>query len=149
MLGPTAPLGRAGAGEQQEVASPRGNAAMGNGTVLRRERTRRVAGVAVRTSLPVEWRDRGPWHPVTSLAGRCATPSQRDVTTSCTVLMAATRGTAPCANRGPFIVTATGQCMSEFQTENLFPPGSERTVVSLLCSGFSAVALGISVVMEQ
>lgn len=95
-------------GEQQEVAIPRSSAAMGSGTALRRGRTRRVAGAAVRASLPVESQVRERCRPVTLLADRCATQSQRDATTSCTVLMAATRGTAPCASQGPFIVTATG-----------------------------------------
>lgn len=96
-------------GEQQEVALPRSNAVMGNGTVPRQGRTRRVAGAAVQTSLPAGWRAKERWRLATLLADRCATQLQRDATTSCTVLMAATRGTALCVSQGPFIVTATGQ----------------------------------------
>lgn len=111
--GPTAPLGRVVVGEQQVDALPRSSAATGNGTVLRRGRTRRVAGAAVRTSLPVELQGSERWRQVTLLADRCATQSQRDATTSCTVRMAATRGTAPFVSQEPFTVTATGQCGSD------------------------------------
>ncbi len=96
-------------GEQQEVAIPRSSAATGSGTVPRRGRTRKVAGAAVRTSSPAELQDSGLLRPVTSPADPCATQSQRDATTSCTVPTEATRGTAPCVSREPFIVTATGQ----------------------------------------
>lgn len=132
--GPTAPLGRAGVGEQQEVALPRSSAVTGNGTVLRQGRTRMVAGAAAWTSLPAGWQGREQWRPVTLLGDRCATRSQSDATTSCTVLMAAMRGTAPCVSREPFIVTATGQYVWDFQTENLLI--SDRTVVSFLFSGY-------------
>lgn len=116
--GPTALRGRAAVAVHQEAASLRSSAATGSGTVQRQGRTRRGAAAAARTSLPVEWRGRGRCHRTTSLAGRCVTPSARDATTSCTVLTAATRGTAPCASRGLFTATATGGFMSEFETKS-------------------------------
>lgn len=117
MLRATALRGKVVAGERQEVVLHRSNTAMGSGTVLRPERTRRAAGTAVRITFPVEWQDRGRQRP----ANRSATRWRRDATTSWTALMAATRGIAPCVSRGPFIVTATGQCapVSHSSTHNI------------------------------
>lgn len=106
---PTARRGRAVVAEQQVDALHRSSAVMASGTVLRRAGMRRAAGAAVGTSLLVELQDKGQWHPVTSLAGPCATQSLRDATTSCTAPMGATRRTAQCVSPGPFIVTVTGQ----------------------------------------
>lgn len=112
MLGATVLRGKVGVEERQAVALPRSSIAMGSGTVLRLERMRRDAGAVVRTSLPAAWQYREHQHPAASLAGRCATQRRRDATISSTAQMAATRRTAPCASQGPFIVTATGQCVS-------------------------------------
>lgn len=106
---PTAPLGRAGAEEQQAAASPWSSAAMGSGTALRRGRTKKAAGVAVPTSLLADWPARETPLPVTWLAGRCVTRQPRGATTSCTAPTAATRGTALCVSRGPSIATASGR----------------------------------------
>lgn len=137
----TALHGKVGVGEHREVALPRSNAAMGNGTVLRRGRMRRAAKAAVRTSLPVDWQDRGRWHPATSLAGQFVIRSQRDATTSCTVLMAATRGTAPCASQGPFIVTVTGQYVCFASVSFSKDLQNETLVISFAWRGQSLTAV--------
>lgn len=111
MSGPIVPHGRAGVGEKPEVASHRSSAVTANGTVRRQGRTRRAAGAAVQNCLPAVWWGNERPRQATFPGHRCATVSQRDATTSCTVLMAAMKGTAPCASQGPSIVTVTGQCV--------------------------------------
>lgn len=97
--------------ERQVVVIHRSKAVMENGTVLRRAGMRRAAGAVLAISLPVvsQVRDQSPR--AILRAGRCVILPLKDVTTSCTALMAVMRRTALCVNLEHSIVTVIDVCL--------------------------------------